>query len=56
MDYIYRKTLTEKGYCLIPLEVGANYFVNDLLNGLPSPQILISNSAEPVDENKPAEV
>lgn len=49
MDYIYRKTLTEKGYYLIPLEVGANYFVNEFLNGLPSQQILISNSDEPVE-------
>lgn len=54
MDYIYRKTLTEKGYYLIPLEVGANYFANELLNGLPSPQILISNSADEVDTQKPA--
>lgn len=49
MDYIYRKTLTEKGYYLIPLEVGANYFANEFLNGLPSPQLLISNSDKPVE-------
>ena len=47
MDYIYRKTLTEKGYVLIPLDVGANYFANDFLMGLPSPQILINNTGEP---------
>ena len=29
MDYIYRKTLTEKGYVLIPLDVGAGYFANE---------------------------
>ena len=55
MDYIYRKTLTEKGYVLIPLEVGANYFANEILNGLPSGQILISNNDKPVDLTRPAE-
>ena len=55
MDYIYRKTLTEKGYVLIPLEVGANYFANEFLNGLPSGQILISNNDKPVDLTRPAE-
>jgi hypothetical protein len=55
MDYIYRKTLTEKGYVLIPLEVGANYFANEFLNGLPSSQILISNNDKPVDLTRPAE-
>ena len=55
MDYIYRKTLTEKGYVLIPLEVGANYFANEFLNGLPSAQILISNNDKPVDLTRPAE-
>ena len=55
MDYIYRKTLTEKGYVLIPLEVGANYFANEFLNGLPSGQILISNADKPVDLTRPAE-
>ena len=55
MDYIYRKTLTEKGYVLIPLDVGANYFANEFLNGLPSGQILISNNDKPVDLTRPAE-
>ena len=55
MDYIYRKTLTEKGYVLIPLDVGANYFANEFLNGLPSSQILISNNDKPVDLTRPAE-
>ena len=55
MDYIYRKTLTEKGYVLIPLEVGANYFANEILNGLPYGQILISNNDKPVDATRPAE-
>ena len=55
MDYIYRKTLTEKGYVLIPMEVGANYFANEFLNGLPSAQILISNNDKPVDATRPAE-
>lgn len=54
MDYIYRKTLTEKGFVLIPLEVGANYFANEFLNGLPSAQILISNNDKPVDLTRPA--
>ena len=55
MDYIYRKTLTDKGYVLIPLEVGANYFANEFLNGLPYGQILISNNDKPVDATRPAE-
>ena len=55
MDYIYRKTLTEKGYVLIPLEIGANYFANEFLNGLPYGQVLISNADKPVDATRPAE-
>lgn len=55
MDYIYRKTLTDKGYVLIPMEVGANYFANEFLNGLPYGQILISNNDKPVDATRPAE-
>ena len=55
MDYIYRKTLTDKGYVLIPLEVGANYFANEILSGLPYGQILISNNDKPVDATRPAE-
>ena len=55
MDYIYRKTLTEKGYVLIPLEVGANYFANEFLNGLPYGQVLISNADKPVDATRAAE-
>jgi hypothetical protein len=55
MDYIYRKTLTDKGYVLIPMEVGANYFANEVLNGLPYGQVLISNNDKPVDATRPAE-
>jgi hypothetical protein len=55
MDYIYRKTLTDKGYVLIPMDVGANYFANEILNGLPYGQILISNNDKPVDATRPAE-
>ena len=55
MDYIYRKTLTDKGYVLIPLEVGASYFANEFLSGLPYGQILISNNDKPVDATRPAE-
>ena len=55
MDYIYRKTLTDKGYVLIPLDVGANYFANEFLSGLPYGQILISNNDKPVDATRPAE-
>ena len=55
MDYIYRKTLTDKGYVLIPMEVGANYFANEVLNGLPYEQVLISNNDKPVDATRPAE-
>ena len=51
----FLKILTEKGYVLIPLEVGANYFANEFLNGLPSGQILISNNDKPVDLTRPAE-
>lgn len=55
MDYIYRKTLTEKGYVLIPMDVGAGYFANEFLCGLPYGQILISNNDKPVDATRPAE-
>ena len=54
MDYIYRKTLTDKGYVLIPMEVGAGYFANEFLNGLPYGQVLISNNDKPVDATRPA--
>ena len=47
MDAVYISTLKEKGYILIPLEVGANYFSNDFLIGLPSTQILINNTGNP---------
>ncbi len=47
MDAVYISTLKEKGYILIPLEVGANYFANDFLMGLPSAQILINNTGNP---------
>ncbi len=49
MDYIYRKALTERGMILIPLEVGANYFANEFLMGLPSQQILINNLGTPTE-------
>ncbi len=55
-DYIYRKTLTEKGYVLIPLDVGAGYFANEFLNGLPYGQILISNNDKPVAANLPDDI
>ncbi|MBP3609942.1 MAG: SDR family NAD(P)-dependent oxidoreductase [Lachnospiraceae bacterium] len=47
LDAVYISTLKEKGYILIPLEVGANYFANDFLMGLPSAQILINNTGNP---------
>lgn len=47
IDQLYISTLEEKGYILIPLIVGANYFVNDFLMGLPSTQILINNTGNP---------
>ena len=47
IDQLYIETLEEKGYILIPLKVGANYFVNDFLMGLPSAQILINNTGNP---------
>ena len=46
-DSLYIDTLLERGYILIPLEVGANYFANDFLMGLPSTQILINNTGNP---------
>lgn len=46
-DSLYIDTLQERGYILIPLEVGANYFANDFLMGLPSAQILINNTGNP---------
>jgi len=47
VDALYIDALLSKGYILIPLEVGANYFVNDFLMGLPSAQILINNTGNP---------
>lgn len=47
IDELYINTLEEKGYILIPLEVGANYFANEFLMGLPSTQILINNTGNP---------
>ncbi len=47
IDSLYISTLKEKGYILIPLEVGANYFANEFLMGLPSTQILINNTGNP---------
>lgn len=46
-DSLYIDTLMERGYILIPLAVGANYFANDFLMGLPSTQILINNTGNP---------
>jgi NADP-dependent 3-hydroxy acid dehydrogenase YdfG len=46
MDATYRKALKERGHILIPLEVGANYFVNEFLMGLPSRQIMFSYDGE----------
>ena len=46
-DSLYIDTLQERGYILIPLAVGANYFANDFLMGLPSTQILINNTGNP---------
>lgn len=46
-DSLYIDTLLDRGYILIPLEVGANYFANELLMGLPSTQILINNTGNP---------
>ena len=46
-DSLYIDTLLERGYILIPLEVGAGYFANDFLMGLPSTQILINNTGNP---------
>lgn len=46
-DSLYIDTLLERGYILIPLAVGANYFANDFLMGLPSTQILINNTGNP---------
>lgn len=47
LDALYVDALRERGYILIPLEVGANYFANEFLMGLPSAQILINNTGNP---------
>jgi hypothetical protein len=47
LDALYVDALRERGYILIPLEVGANYFTNEFLMGLPSAQILINNTGNP---------
>jgi hypothetical protein len=47
LDALYVDALRERGYILIPLEVGANYFANEFLMGLPSAQILINNTGTP---------
>lgn len=47
LDALYVGALREKGYILIPLEVGSNYFANEFLMGLPSAQILINNTGNP---------
>lgn len=47
LDSMYIDALKERGYILIPLEVGANYFANDFLMGLPSTQVLINNTGKP---------
>lgn len=46
VDDTYKKILAERGFILIPLKVGANYFKNDFIKGLPSTQIMISHSAK----------
>jgi NAD(P)-dependent dehydrogenase (short-subunit alcohol dehydrogenase family) len=47
LDALYVTALRERGYILIPLEIGANYFANEFLMGLPSTQILINNTGSP---------
>lgn len=47
LDTLYINTLKERGFILIPLEVGANYFANEFLMGLPIPQMLINNTGKP---------
>lgn len=49
LDSMYTGALKERGYILIPLEVGANYFANEFLMGLPATQILINNTGEPAN-------
>ena len=47
MDALYRKVLSARGFVLIPLQVGAQYFANEFHSGLPSAQVMISNAARP---------
>lgn len=47
LDSMYVDALKERGYILIPLEVGANYFANEFFMGLPCTQMLINNTGEP---------
>ena len=47
LDALYVDALKERGYILIPLPVGANYFANEFLMGLPSAQIMINNTGNP---------
>ena len=47
LDALYVDALRDKGYVLIPLEVGANYFANEFLMGLPSAQVLFNNTGNP---------
>lgn len=46
MDKTYTKALLERGYVLIPLEVGANYFANEFLMGLPSREMIITHDGD----------
>ena len=46
MDKTYTKALLDRGYVLIPLEVGANYFANEFLMGLPSREMIITHDGD----------
>ncbi len=41
---LFSAILKERGFVLIPIEVGVNYFANEFLMGVPSAQILINTS------------
>jgi len=43
LDMTYSEAMIERGYVLIPLQIGANYFANEFLMGLPSRQIMITH-------------
>ncbi len=52
LDALYVHVLQEKGYVLIPLEVGAAYFVEEICAGLPEAQLLINNTADAAFDQK----